>query len=735
MLVRRYGMRGHASAVHTACASGGQAIGQGIKLIRRGAVDAVLAGGFDSMVNPVGLAGFCLLGVLSSDNNTPERASRPFDRTRNGFVLGEGAGFVVLEEWQAAQRRGARIYAELAGDGNSLSSYRITDSHPSGKGPMQAMQWALGDARASIEQVDYINAHGTSTPMNDRSECAAIHAVFGRESARIAVSSTKALTGHLIAAAGAVEAAICALVIRDGIIPLNGNLVHDDPECTLNFVRQPGHRQRVRVAVSNAFGFGGSNNCLVFRHPQEVPEEKGPRGRGFKGPREENIISTLRTLEPSDPRTIEPFRRERIVITGRGVICAAGRTPQAIWTSVRSGCSAIAPIQRWDAAGWRCARAGEVLDEEPATLVPDRKVHKLVRRTDLFGLYAAAEAIRESGVTLERQSQTPGAAIAWNERSGVFVGAGGGAYEDQYDYLPLLARADGSLEAFGRELMQVVHPMWLLRSLPNNVLCHVGIMHGFSGPNACITNHSTSGAMALVEAVASLRAGEADRAVVVAHHTPVEPELVRYYDALGVLTADAMRPFDATRSGCLLGEGAAAVLLETESVARARGAAVLGEFLGAGCVTEGEGLLAVRADGDGVVRAVELALADAKLTASDVGAIVAHGNATPHGDTSEAAGLQRIFGHAMPPVTAFKWSFGHLLAAAGILDTVVALTLLRDEEVPGIATLGMVAKDCHGVAVSRAAQRPRSNVALVLCRGFGGLNVALLLRGTGDAPR
>jgi 3-oxoacyl-(acyl-carrier-protein) synthase len=270
LLVRRFGIRGYATAVHTACASGGQAVGTALKLIRRGAVDRVLAGGFDSMISPVGLGGFCLLGALSTDNDTPERASRPFDATRNGFVLGEGAGFLVLEEWDAARRRGARIYAELAGDGNSLSSYRITDSHPSGDGPIQAMRQALADAGASPDEVDYLNAHGTSTPMNDRSECAAARVVFGPGPARVAVSSTKSVMGHLIAAAGAVEAAVCALAIHHGVLPVNANLREPDPECDLDIVRGEPRRRRVRVALSNSLGFGGSNSCVALRNPQEV---------------------------------------------------------------------------------------------------------------------------------------------------------------------------------------------------------------------------------------------------------------------------------------------------------------------------------------------------------------------------------------------------------------------------------------------------------------------------------
>ena len=270
LLLRRFGIRGYASTVHTACASGGQAVGTAMRLIRRGVADRVLTGGFDSMISPVGLSGFCLLSAVSPDNDDPERASRPFDITRNGFVLGEGAGFLVLEEWTSAVQRGATIYAELAGDGNSLSSYRITDSHPSGDGPIQAMRRAMADAGASIDDIDYINAHGTSTPMNDRSECAAVNAVFGDRAKVVGVSSTKSVMGHLIAAAGAVEAGICALAIQHGQMPPNANLQQLDPDCDVNVVRDVPRDQRIRLALSNSLGFGGSNSCLAFRHPEET---------------------------------------------------------------------------------------------------------------------------------------------------------------------------------------------------------------------------------------------------------------------------------------------------------------------------------------------------------------------------------------------------------------------------------------------------------------------------------
>ncbi|KTC90844.1 beta-ketoacyl-[acyl-carrier-protein] synthase family protein [Fluoribacter dumoffii] len=268
LLIQQFGIRGYASSVHTACASGGQALGLAMQVIRRGEADFILAGGFDSMINPLGLSSFCLLGALSTYNSTPETASRPFDGTRNGFVLGEGAAFLILEEWEKAKARGARIYAELAGEGNSLSSYRITDSHPNGDGAIQAIERALYDAGVKASDVDYINAHGTSTKMNDLSETNAIKAVFGESVANLPVSSTKGQTGHLIAAAGALEAVLSVKSIEQAVIPKTANLTTPDPECDLDYVVDGPRERSLGVVLSNSFGFGGSNSCLLFKHPE-----------------------------------------------------------------------------------------------------------------------------------------------------------------------------------------------------------------------------------------------------------------------------------------------------------------------------------------------------------------------------------------------------------------------------------------------------------------------------------
>lgn len=270
MLAQQFGIRGYVSSVHTACASGGQALGLAMQAIRRGDADYMLAGGYDSMINPLGLSSFCLLGALSTYNEHPATASRPFDGTRNGFVLGEGAAFLILESWTKAKERGARIYAELAGEGNSLSSYRITDSHPNGDGAIQAIQWALKDAAVRAQEVDYINAHGTSTKMNDLSETNAIKAVFGSRAHSIPVSSTKSQTGHLIAAAGALEAAISAMAIQAGYIPMTANYHQADPDCDLDYVRQGPREKSLGVVLSNSFGFGGSNSSLLFKHPELI---------------------------------------------------------------------------------------------------------------------------------------------------------------------------------------------------------------------------------------------------------------------------------------------------------------------------------------------------------------------------------------------------------------------------------------------------------------------------------
>jgi len=417
-----------------------------------------------------------------------------------------------------------------------------------------------------------------------------------------------------------------------------------------------------------------------------------------------------------------------IVITGTGAVCGAGITIDEIWGAIINGKSAVKEISSFDASRWPVRMAAEVTGVDNRTLVEDRKLHKMISQTDMFGLYAAKMAIEQSGLLPYRESLAPVVATKFNDRSGVFAGSGGGNYHGNYDFFPVLTTAEGDLRKFGSEFSQVVNPMWLLRHLPNNVLCHVGIRHGFKGTNACVTNQCAGGVMALAEAAAAVRAGEADRAVAVGHDTPFEPETFFNFNILGLLANEAPRPFDRDRSGTVFGEGAAAVVFEKTDDAKARRATALGEFLGSGCVTEGMGVLDVRADGDGLSRTIELALKDAGISPADVGMIVAHGNGTPNSDLSEARAVKRIFGANVPPVTSFKWAYGHLIAASGVIDLVLALRALREGVVPGIATLQTPDPEVLPFPVSAQPQTPRSEIALILCRGFGAMNIALLVR-------
>jgi 3-oxoacyl-[acyl-carrier-protein] synthase-1 len=422
--------------------------------------------------------------------------------------------------------------------------------------------------------------------------------------------------------------------------------------------------------------------------------------------------------------------RPRVLITGTGAVCASGMNPGAVLAALRDGRSAIAPITQWNTGGWPVRVAAEMPDFNPRALVEDRKLHKLIRRSDMFGLYAASQAIDAAGLMAPRDRLDGEAAAAFSDRSGLYVGSGGGAYMSQYEFFPLMSEAGGELPAFGRDLGNEVNPMWLLRTLPNNVLCHVGIKYRLKGANACITNHSAGGTLAVIEAAEALRQGEADRAVAVGHDAPIEPQMLLYYHQCGLLAPDTVRPFDVARSGSVFGEGAGALALETEDTATKRGAAVVGEVLGGGYAAEARGLLAIRDDGDGLARAIAQALDDAGLAPADIGMIVAHGNGTPLSDLSEAAAVRAVFGSGSgaPPLTAFKWATGHLIAAAGIMETVIALAALRGRVVPGIATLASLDPACEGLRVSSAPQAPRADSAMVLCRGFAGTNAALIVR-------
>lgn len=261
----QYGIKGPNLSIVTACATGAHSIGDAFRIIQYGDADVMVAGGTEANLTPLTIGGFNALKALSTRNDAPEKASRPFDKERDGFVVGEGAGIVILEELERARARGATIYVEVAGYGYNGDAYHITAPCPDGDGSMRCIRMALKDAGIGPDEVDYINAHGTSTDLNDSSETLAIKGAFGERAYHIPVSSTKSMTGHLLGAAGAIEAIFSALAIRDQVCPPTINYEYPDPECDLDYVPNTAREHAINVAVSNSFGFGGTNAVLVFK--------------------------------------------------------------------------------------------------------------------------------------------------------------------------------------------------------------------------------------------------------------------------------------------------------------------------------------------------------------------------------------------------------------------------------------------------------------------------------------
>ncbi len=260
----RYGAKGINYCTTSACASSAHAVGEAFEAIRRGVAEAIIVGGSEAPIDPFGVASFCAARALSTRNDAPDKACRPFDAQRDGFVMAEGAGVLVLEELDFARRRGANILAEVLGHASSSDGFHVAQPDPEGRGAIRAMKWALADAGVEPGEVDYINAHGAGTPLGDVAETKAIKGVFGDDAYRVPISSTKSMIGHAMGGAGAIEAIVCALTIRDQVIHPTINLEHPDPECDLDYVPEGARRAEVRITLSNSFGLGGQNACLVL---------------------------------------------------------------------------------------------------------------------------------------------------------------------------------------------------------------------------------------------------------------------------------------------------------------------------------------------------------------------------------------------------------------------------------------------------------------------------------------
>lgn len=418
-------------------------------------------------------------------------------------------------------------------------------------------------------------------------------------------------------------------------------------------------------------------------------------------------------------------QEERVVVTGYGCLTAVGHNFTDTWAAITSGQTGISQITQWDVTGWEHPLGAEIKNYDPKALIADRKLLKLLSRHDVIGLNAVAQALAHSQLLPYRDSLSE--PTLFNDRSGVYVGSPGTHYHQQYDFHPLLSYAQGDMNRFAAGLFEQVHPMWLLRILPNNVLAYTGIQYQFKGANENVTNHAVSGMQAIAEACHALKQGTIDRAIVVGYESGVEPQGQIYYGSLGALSSTGLRSFDQKRSGTILAEGAGAIVLETLSAAKERGAVIYGEILAAATTNEAMGVFPLREDADGLKRVLINGLAKAKLEPDAIGMLTAHGNGTYNSDTTEAIAINKIFTPDSIPVTGFKWSLGHTLTAAGVLETILTLQCLRQGQLPGIASLKTLAHDCAGLRVSHKPQSVRSPVGVVVTRGFASVNSCLVV--------
>lgn len=424
----------------------------------------------------------------------------------------------------------------------------------------------------------------------------------------------------------------------------------------------------------------------------------------------------------SDPR--------RVFITGLSALTASGNSLEQTWEAMLSGNSAIKEINAHDLSHWPNRLGGELEEFNPAKSLPDRKLIKVISRQDAIGINAAVQAIEHSKVIGWRDSSCQDLQ-GFNESMGVYVGSPGNKYFQQYDFLPLIAKSGDNMQTFAEQLFSEVHPMWLLRILPNNVLAYVGITYGFKGANHNVTNHAVGGMQALIEAAQAIKSGQIERAVVVAYDMGTEPQALFYYDKMGLISPTGLRPFAFDHDGTVLAEGGAALVLESEASVMQRNATCYGEIVAMGSQTEGCGLFSIEENGEHLARLLENTLCNHHVPTTDVDLVVAHGNGNPRSDCSEAKALGHVFADrpSIPLLTAFKWAMGHTLTASGVLDTVLACTALNEQRLPGIPNFTAAAPDCSHLRINANTQSLQNvETALIINRGFASMNSCLVVK-------
>lgn len=422
----------------------------------------------------------------------------------------------------------------------------------------------------------------------------------------------------------------------------------------------------------------------------------------------------------------------KVYITGMSALTPSGNNLDDTWSNILSGQSSIKKISNWDINNFPVNIGGEIINYNEAKMLPDKKLKKAISKQDNFGINAAMQAMEQSGLNSFMQKLTnenPKALINFADRSGIYVGSPGNKYFQQHDFIPLIAKTNGNMQEFAKHLFDEVHPMWLLRSLPNNVLAYVGITYGFKGANHNITNHAVSGTQAIIEAYHAIKSKQIDRACIVAYDLGIEPQALYYYEKLGVLSTKNLQPFDKNHDGTVLAEGASAIILENSQSAQERGAHCYAELIGGNTNTECSGLFSIEEDGNNLKKLLNNTLNQYQLSEKDINLIIAHGNGNPKSDISESIAITDTFS-SNPPTTAFKWAMGHTLCASGILDTALAVTALQNKCIPGIANLQNISPDCRGININQKTRTLETNnaIAMLINRGFASMNACLLIK-------
>jgi 3-oxoacyl-[acyl-carrier-protein] synthase II len=706
LLSNRLGFEGPSLTIQAACASATQAIGNAFHMIRDGQTDIMLTGGTDSMVSMMCVTGFTLLGSLSRRWSDPSKASRPFDRTRDGFVLAEGSAMLVLEDLDRAIERGAEIHAEILGYGSSCDAYRFTDVHPEGIGAARCMEAALRDAALEPREIEYINAHGTSTPLNDKIETLAIRRVFARHADRLAVSSTKSQLGHLLCAAGAIELVLSALALRHGLIPPTINLDNPDPECDLDYVPKTSRPADIRVAMSNSFGFGGQNGSIILRRWDHQTCSKTPR------------------KEIAGPQRIA----HRVLVTGIGVISPLARNAQEHFQRLCQGESAVSAVTSPELQGLPIGCEGRVKDFDRRGHIEHRMLRKILTNAACYAVAAAGQALQDAGVLSQ-----PGIL----EKCGLWVGSLG--LDQDFDKfadalrMSLTVNREFNFRSFVDYGMSLIDPLFLVKSLPNSGLCGTAIQFGLSGPNLNIMNGSISGLQAIASSADAIRNGKLDCALTGGYDSLLQLEtaighLIDGTACLGRFApAGSCRPFDAGCNGFPLGEGAAFVFLESEAHSRGRSASVYGEIGGSAQRHGATREVTWQTGADGLEAACRDLICNEGRRKQGVDVVFGDGLAHKQHDQVESEALARLQ-QDWPEIryTSATASLAFCGVASSVFSFVHALLGLRNDVVPPMLNCENPISRCSQTFV-RSLDHSSFNHALVWSSDRGVNHVAVLV--------